>query len=1078
MSIRTIHRSQLASRSSKIPLSLKPTIDRASHGHTLQLRMLWWCHHTRDWQANHDEYLAEGIKRHEKIMRHKYSKALRRRALWENDEVPRWSWRVTKYLASKHQAKQSLSTSQQDRNPPSQHQEPAPAPASKGENEWFKPKDFDSFKAYFDRQVARHPYGALFGRKLHSPPSTNNSSWTSFSWILTPGRGDQQSPESGLRDNTQPSASRPIQPSTSSSSSTAPDKRPIPATTVSDSLDDYEYDPITMRKVPKLKATPDTASSKPFLESLFSEHGVDVPVKTYKPHKVFGYGSNEKPAPPAGDAVHTSPERCFGSSRKSELEDLMSRAKGNNIDTTALYTEALPESQTQVKSDTTTEPSKHSRASPEPDSDAPLFSGTTYQDRARLDPDSQPMSSWLINEGFESEDTSSPEASSSENGPKSKLTPALDRIQSELAQSTDKEPARLQPSLDRYASSSAKRSTASEADARQYQTLKIDSENLEEQDIDLLRASDVRAATKSARLTKQDIDQSKQSTRVKLEASFKDQQAESEAIAAQVPRPAGKLSQGLNNAWNHIRQYPSGIVAKTINSIPALKENFQKSERVSQASDLNEKLVFNQDALNRTPSIYKPVRPSNLRTFTPSKEYEKATLESSSRTESLKAAAQKAKQEAEDTNKQLLKLAADIKAVYEAEYGPITSRHRQVSSPASISPKVSNNSGIDKTTESKTSHPLSTASVKPGVVTNSIIDKHINDFEPRYATLVDEMKKSKADIQALEGQITSIKSQKSTIERPTEVPPPIFTAPGSSVWNDEQPPPIETLRTLSFTSPFVVLKYDAQTAQVVATETRSGSKFDGVAPIDPIKALARLDNASSYLPHFSNLARSGYELCHGGSKVLVFRKKATKPSPSASKTTATVTNSPALQTPLSDRSSQVGPSQAKVAATVLDEIPTEVVPPPGPAAPTAPSASKYNNVVNSPQVRRQEDVFSGTMRSPRDGSSRFNPPSSSSRQTQEDPEPETDRDPAVSTQNTSSFAFRARRALRTLIIWTSALSIGAYVVGVAAEGIGAQSQAQMGVHDSNALGPRKRVVLPAQQAERQRPGIFSTESSR
>lgn len=1018
--------------------------------------------------------MAEGIKRHEKIMRHKYSKAIRRRALWERDESHPWSWRVTKYLVGRHQANQSLSTSQQDRTPPRGH--PEPAPAGKEENDWFKPRDLDSFKAFVDRQVARNPYAALFGRRLQSPPSTNKSSWTSFSWILTPGRAEQQTLESTLPGKQHPPTSRPLRPTTSSS--TAPDKPPGPATTASDSLDNYEYDPITMRKVPKRTEMPKTTPSKPFLESLFSEHGVDIPVRTHKPHKVYGYGLEEKPASLATKADDASPEQNFASSRKSELVNLMSRAKGNHIDTTALYTEAIPDTQTRVQPDTTG-PNTQTRASSEPDDDTPLFSGTAYQDRARLSPNSQSTSNWLVNEGFKSEDTSSPQPPSSDQDSNRKLTPALDRIQAKSAQTAKKEPARLQTSLDRHLSSAAISSTSGEAKTCGQQDLRPKPEHQEEPDIDLLRASDIRAATKSARITKQDIDQNKRSTRIKLEASFEDQQNDPEAISGQVSHPAQKLSQGLNNVWNHIRQYPSGIVAKTINSIPVFKENYKKYERGSQASDLNEKIFFDQDALNRTASIYKPVRPSTLRRFTPSKEYEKENLESSSRTESLKASTQKAKQQSEDTNTQLLRLAADIKAVYEAEYGPITSRHRQVSPLVPTSSEVSSTSDTDKRTETKTPHPLSTASVKPGVAMNSAIDNHINVFEPRHATIVDEMKKSKSSIQGLETEITSIKSQESTARQPTEIPPPVFTAPGSSVWNDEQPPLIEALRTTpSFTFPFVVLKYDHQSDKVVATETRNGSKFDGVAPIDPIKVLARVDNAASYLPYFSNLARSGYELCHGGSKVLVFRKKLAKPCLSPGKT-AGATSSPGPITPMFDQSSQVAPSQAKVAATVLDEIPIEVVPTPGPAAPTAPSASRYDNVMNSPQVRRQEDVFSGTIRSPREGSFRFNPSPSNLQKAQEEAETEADRDPTESTQHANAgFGHRIRRAFRTLVIWTTALGAGAYVIGVAAEGIGAQSQAQKGIHDSNALGPRKRVVLPAQQAERQRPGIFSTESSR
>ncbi|KAI9874306.1 MAG: hypothetical protein M1823_007717, partial [Watsoniomyces obsoletus] len=165
-------------------------------------------------------------------------------------------------------------------------------------------KDFESFKKAVDRAIERDPYGTLFGRRLQSPPTANNSSWTSFSWIFDPKEIKEESP-----DSRKPAA--PASSNAPSKSSAGPEAIPrtetqsvqssrIP-TSQSAAVDDYEYDPISMRKVPKIKekaaespmkatepkpklpespkpsqwhqAEEAEPTRKTFFEALFGEHG-------------------------------------------------------------------------------------------------------------------------------------------------------------------------------------------------------------------------------------------------------------------------------------------------------------------------------------------------------------------------------------------------------------------------------------------------------------------------------------------------------------------------------------------------------------------------------------------------------------------------------------------------------------------------------------------------------------------------------------------------------------------------------------------------------------------------------------
>lgn len=65
---------------------------------------------------------------------------------------------------------------------------------------------------------------------------------------------------------------------------------------------------------------------------------------------------------------------------------------------------------------------------------------------------------------------------------------------------------------------------------------------------------------------------------------------------------------------------------------------------------------------------------------------------------------------------------------------------------------------------------------------------------------------------------------------------------------------------------------------------------------------------------------------------------------------------------------------------------------------------------------------------------------------------------------------RLGRLLKRVVYTVLGAGVGAYVIGVLAEGVGAQQQRQ----GLDGDGPRRKVVLPAGQ----RAGIYSTESSR
>ncbi len=326
---------QLAILTSNAPVRLRTSIHQSTRRHAVHLRTLWWWGlHSGERQSSMDENLEERLKRHQRIMRSRYSKAVRRRALWDREDNERWPWHMSgRYWSTRHCGVNSMSSA--NPNPAESKTTQKVQDPHHIANETPE-KRFESFRAAVDRAIERDPYEALFGRRLQSSPFSNSSPWASLSWIYNPKKStgdDTTGTPHSTRSSVESSAAAGHKSCSSSEpSSTPPSKGP--SETVSQ--EEYVYDPISMRKVPVTKSVEDTRRNKPFLEAFFAEHGVDIPVKTYKPHKVHGYGNSERKSSDDSESATKGPTMDTSSnSQKQELRELLGRAKGNNIDTTA-----------------------------------------------------------------------------------------------------------------------------------------------------------------------------------------------------------------------------------------------------------------------------------------------------------------------------------------------------------------------------------------------------------------------------------------------------------------------------------------------------------------------------------------------------------------------------------------------------------------------------------------------------------------------------------------------------------------------------------------------------------------------
>ncbi|KIW19474.1 hypothetical protein PV08_00046 [Exophiala spinifera] len=1110
-------------------LHARTALTRARRPSPIQVRTLWWwSRHSSEPQLPFDENFEERMARHHKMLRSRYSRAFARRALRDKKVIAHWFQHGNDRLSDSSYCTYQPRTSD---SAPSNKSDKQSHNVGKGKSDIPEDLSFESFRARIDRAIAEDPHGCLFGRPSNARQSPRYSSFDPFSWnprndsdkmgMDTPPEFTRTRMAKGKSALDSASCPPTVEAATAfparKDDSHSPSQTDATAAETEKEMS-YVYDPISMRKVLSRTNSLDRVK-KSSEDKLSSDHGVEIPVKTYQSHKVYGYDPSD-PALDGVKSVETTVSRAeiTESSKEQNLCELMYRAKGNKLDTSAQFTE-MTRTQSSKETEEPSEPHGRKRESPAPDDSTPLFTGTTYETRDELDTNPIPMKEdWLAKEGFRTYDPHRHETNASADsldttikeyvGFKKQneedhvaaeeglsqapveihrpiLEPALNRIQATPALEPENDAQLLETSLDRHLKQDgAVKSSTTDKTFRE-------SIPSTQEDMDLLRASDVRAATRATRYTKQEAENRKNAARQSMEGAWRALQDgsknEENHKSSPPPKNAGApASKSLDDFQGQLREHLNGIMSKTKQSLAASSNStyasYVRDIGGKKWADLTTKLVFEDQSLSKAPSIFtgKPPKPS--KSSTPNPEVEQALEESKERTSSLREATARTRSEREKTEAQLSQLSNDVRAVYENEYGPINIAHRQPCPSG-----VTGQAFAPETSDSacaRTVPPLLNATVKPGVVTDPVIDAHVSTFEPKFAELVDgaktirrELHEAKMAIRAIESgrpsnvwavpsladsnfgqkRITfntqlaggsepeSFVAVEEAMAKPVggvggvdpgreqskdeTVPDPVFSESGSPEWNDEQIPPIESLRTKGSDAPYLNLVYDDSTGKVTLSPMNEPTHLS-TKRADLIEVLGRLKHAPEFLKHFTPLRKAGYSLVDGGEDMLVFTKRLSE-----------------HLTPRPSSDTDAGPNKAEPtkanqqAATVLDEMPTEIDAP-GPAAPTAPPFNPA--AVNSQvKVKRQEDVFSGTLR------------------------------PSEAAYEEDSFGRRFTRRLRIILLTIATLGAGAYMIGFVAEALGAQAQRQNGAEDSRVSGPRKRIVMTGQ-----RPGIFSTESSR
>ncbi len=574
---------------------------------------------------------------------------------------------------------------------------------------------------------------------------------------------------------------------------------------------------------------------------------------------------------------------------------------------------------------------------------------------------------------------------------------------------------RLKPSLDRLKAPSKKPTTIQLSPKRVETTDEVHESTNE--DLDLLRASDIRASTRASRRSKQDSEKTKQDQRLKLETNFNLRQNDDDGLSIVFPEAimnsSKRLSESLNNIWHRLwAQQPASSTEKA--QSPSAVEDFNVENLAESAS--YKKQVRPASDFKTVPNVSKSIT-SRIQTFTPSKEVLDVEQKSKERTLALrKARIEATKQEAEVKEKEKA-LARTIKATYEDEYGPITVDHRQHKGLARID------------------HLAET--IKEA---NLRADRNaIKDMIARCEYALRNAKSTRMEVaQKLKAILARLPSSKTELH-----PPQVKTIsnarslqPASEEDVRVEPPaeqPVLEANQSSSTSQqhssikspllYKVLAYDSSTLQMSIAETTSSVSATGdgeMQPLHPTEVLSRLNNVAKFLPYFADMEKQGYEIVSGSGDVLVFKRVRT-PSVS-SEAPPEFSNAATEGSSSTPSASSQSPSPAE---TVVESI--------------APNAS-------TSKVRRQESVFSGsgqTWHQQEDGSSGSN---------------------SSSNKGTTSEPGWLRRTIKRVLLAGTLTAVVAYTIGVAAEFAGAQVQTQ---HTGSGVARRAG-----------RAGIYSTEDSR
>ena len=156
-----------------------------------------------------------------------------------------------------------------------------------------------------------------------------------------------------------------------------------------------------------------------------------------------------------------------------------------------------------------------------------------------------------------------------------------------------------------------------------------------------------------------------------------------------------------------------------------------------------------------------------------------------------------------------------------------------------------------------------------------------------------------------------------------------------------------------------IMAYDVHTQKITTAKTTSLKGWPNEKPLSLSEALSNLTNPAKFFPYFASLDKLGYEIVSGGKNILVFKKVrqelsstlAAEDIPGLSATTRRHTN------PIDGMTTQTGNFASPTGFVNHDSVL-----PPSASQLEGPEAPYSGQVSSGEKVRREEPVFSGSSR--------------------------------------------------------------------------------------------------------------------
>ena len=767
-------------------------------------------------------------------------------------------------------------------------------------------KAFEQMK----RRMEEDPFGALFGSSMRNgvfdPASwfrpKDSTTRSAASNTERPEKTQEMKPNKGAKSSTPIDEAESIR-KTYQSKNMRSDASPIMSSTSVKSLEEYEYDPITMRKIPK--ETP--ISSAPITNaSTDVDEAIDIPVKTFSASK---------------------PERA------------------------AMSIPAKPTA-ADVRSD---------KASTGP----PSISQYNKQ-----------TSSWLAQEGFGTE------------GPQTKSVD-LGRQQSPLneASSSKSSSIRIEPSLDRHLRTPEFTNIKRE---QELMPLKYRVEENRTEDVDLLRASDVRASAGHVTKGLKESEAKKEERRRKLEISYEHQPKglEMQDLVVAAERAYSKDSAILLSALNAASNMVTRVIKLELQlqvarkkhmlfSVSQNRDNFlkivsaQKRETLkaiellaSRVADQNRRLRDIRERLDRPQKDAAKVLENEIRAQKAAMDaIETGSVRSSGIASTSSSLAHHHGAEGDMARNVVDFANRDRWYKREAPHAAMP-RSSVVATPipfkgdvaSKIHPSAANDRRVSgKATEMQGSIPHVTEADK------ALIREVRSIYEDTYGTIDTKHRHTPTHESRPTTYITHVPGESGLEDKEMRNTGPIINSqaidnPTDSKQNGLGKPP----------STYKVLAYDHMTETVTIAATTSSVAAPSEAPICPSEALSRLSRPAKFLIYLPALDAAGFEIVAGNNDVLVFKqvRDATNP-PTA--TDEAVQPEVTLKPELTEILHPVNPIDGTTTQTGNFASPTgfvnydSVLP-----STSADHAETLRPNAQQPRseerVRRQEAVFSGSSR--------------------------------------------------------------------------------------------------------------------